>query len=182
MFRIATIRRLSNRLKALAVWAMVPLAVLNGRTVGGCICADGHYEASCNVAVCAGGTLNAADSAAPASCGCSCCTHRADKQGGSDCCRKKSCCSHEPQSPARSSGGESLSDKGCCQPVSQTHVTPTVVVKSNFDEARPLELLTTDAAASLQSLLEAAAHRFDDNRAATATAPDLVIALHKLVI
>ncbi len=179
MFRTATIRRLSNRLEALAVWAMIPLAVLNGRTVGGCICADGRYEATCNTSVCAGRTWTSAESA---SCGCSCCAHGTDKQGGTDCCRRKSCCSHEPQKPVRSSGGESVSDKGCCQPVSQTYVTPTVVIKSNFDEARPLELLTTDAAASLQSLFQAAAHRFDDNHVASCTAPDLVIRLRKLVI
>ncbi len=184
MFRTATIRRLSNRLKSVAVWAMIPLAVLNGRTVSGCICADGHYEATCNTSVCSGGTLNSVDTAEPASCGCSCCAHRADKQGGSDGCRKMSCCSRTSHRPTQSSGGESFSDKGCCQPVSQTHVTPSVVVKSGFDELRPSELLTTDAAASLQSIFAAAAHRFAGTHTdvCPCTVPDLVITLRKLVI
>lgn len=81
-----------------------------------------------------------------------------------------------------SSGEDSVNGKGCCHPVSQIHVTPTVVVKSEIEVARPMELMTVDGAASLQSLFAEVANHFDFTRAETCSAPDLVITLRKLVI
>ena len=40
-------RNAKNRWRSIAVWAMLPLAVLNGRTVIGCGC-SGHFEAECH--------------------------------------------------------------------------------------------------------------------------------------
>jgi hypothetical protein len=39
-------RNAKNSLRSIAIWAMLPLAVLNGRTVIGCGC-SGHFEAQC---------------------------------------------------------------------------------------------------------------------------------------
>ena len=39
-------RSVVNRWRSIAVWVMVPLAALNGRTVIGCGC-SGHFEAEC---------------------------------------------------------------------------------------------------------------------------------------
>lgn len=39
-------RNAKNSWRSIAVWAMLPLAVLNGRTVIGCGC-SGHFEAEC---------------------------------------------------------------------------------------------------------------------------------------
>jgi len=61
-------------------------------------------------------------------------------------------------------------------------VTPSVIVRSEVEVARPLELMTVDAAASVQSLFAEVAHHFDIARAGACTTPDLVITLRKLVI
>jgi hypothetical protein len=177
MFRNAAIRRLGLRFRPLVVWAMLPLVVLDGRTVSGCICLDGHFDLACNTDVCSGKA--AANAASLPSCGCSCCF---GAEEGADCCRKRPCCSTDSRETSQLPGDASWSDKSCCQPVSQTHVTPSVIVRSEVEVARPLELMTVDSAASVQSLFAEVAHHFDITRADTCTAPDLVITLRKLVI
>jgi hypothetical protein len=69
MFGIRITRTVRLRLRAAAVWAAMPLVVLNGRTVVGCGC-TGHFKAVCH---------------------CSCCSGMQDgsKQHGKNCC---SCC------------------------------------------------------------------------------------------
>lgn len=79
MTRSRLIRFGRTRCRTLAVWAMMPLAVLNSRTVLGCGC-TGRFEADCH-------------------CNCSSIHKRADhRTGEAGCC----CCSHNVSGSSKS--------------------------------------------------------------------------------
>lgn len=167
----ATIRAIQTHLRAVVVWALVPVAALNGRTVSVCICGNGEVQSNCNAIVCA-------QPAATVSCGCPCCAKRRD---GAGCCQGKSCCASKSHDPSSDTPREGWVAKTCCQLETQAHVTPTVVAKSSHDEFRASESPSVDAYV-VQPLCEASIHRFDDAHPDIFTAPDIVIELRKLVI
>ncbi len=73
-FKIRFLRRIA---RALVVWAMMPLVVLNGRTVVGCGC-SGHFEDICRCGTASGNCCKPGGSCCSPgnSKGCSCCNHK----------------------------------------------------------------------------------------------------------
>ena len=110
MFSIGLNRKAKSRWRALIICAMLPLTVLNGRTVMGCGC-TGHFEAVCH-------------------CNCS----------GANCCGGKHgtpcpCCKSHSKNGA--SDSQETSDKGAsvhghrCKGIAQHEVIPATVVPTH---------------------------------------------------
>ena len=179
MFRVPLNRAYRKRLATFAIWAMVPVALWNGRAVGGCICADGHYEPFCQAALCSGSNHRTDDRSSEASCcGCSCCEKTSTSRANADCCRTNTgCCRGSGGGPV----GQSLGSNGCCTPVAPTQATPAVVtgpLQGGHHESPVLLVAVLD----LPSLISGAhaAVRVESDAGPPPT--DLVVTLRRLVI
>lgn len=95
-----------GRLRAILMWAMIPLAVVNTRSAFGCIGPDGQFNPNCRCCLAGGGERVA--SAKKSCCGCACCAHRA---GGSSCCCKGKLAKNESKQSDRS--GPGAKSNGC---------------------------------------------------------------------
>ncbi len=178
------IRWLRSRIRALVAFALIPVALLSGQPVHGCICADGHYEFFCRAGHRASRHQEETDTASTIAESCSCC-HKADAGKTShDCCKGATgCCdsakrqSQDPQHPA----SPYLSGKGCCTPVvsDATERTLTASVQTNGDH---------QVVALFAIMPELPCSQMDANRcphllASTGPPPDdLVVTLQRLVI
>jgi hypothetical protein len=85
-----------HRVRALIVWAMMPLAIINGRTVVGCGC-TGHFEEVCH---CASTGSHKSCCQSTGSC---CCGHGA----------KTCCCSSEKSDSTATRRTKPVSDATC---------------------------------------------------------------------
>jgi len=166
-------RVLRGRLRAVVLWAMVPLAVVNSRPVVGCICADGHYEAACpNV-------HKALKQATDGSCRClACCRAGAASETAGDCCAAQASSCPSPQG---ASGGPFVESKPCCRAVVHAPVLPPLVDSVTLDDVYRSPALDV-AAPSSQRVFDAPSIgcRVDND---TGQPPlDLVITLGRLII
>jgi hypothetical protein len=172
-------RSFGGRLRRAVVWAMAPLALLNGRPVVGCICADGHFDPACRALGSSGIRQSAHGASSIASRVCSRCGTTAvpemDRRsaGQTDCCQR-----HDGQH--RTDGGR-VRPRPCCTPVVQFHTAPAIVGPTATGDDRPAPALTLDAqlrppAAPPRNVI----HRAE--RSADPPPDDLVIALRRLVI
>lgn len=160
MFSILSNRDARSRWRAIVVCAMLPLTVLNGRTVVGCGC-NGHFEAVCH-------------------CNCS----------GSTCCNSKHgttcpCCKkHEKtgKDETKDTSGSDICVHGRhCKGIAQHEVIPATVPSSHAaDEiglaAFTLDLIDVPTTPELSS---------PQQQIIGHTSPpplDRVVALHRLVI
>jgi hypothetical protein len=164
------IRTIRSRFRAAVIFAMMPLAVLSGRVVSGCMSPTGHFELNCRCWAGAGGS---AASATSCRCHCSCCA------GGktSCCCQSKSLADRSRQTTT----GGGIQGSGRCTPVAFYNVTPAVNVSNQTDDnhqSADFAAIVIDAPASLaQTTIEQLAE-LD-----TGPPPDnLVVALHRFLI
>lgn len=170
-FLSRTVRR---RSWALTMWAMMPLAMLNGRSVSGCMSPTGHFELGCNCQAMQDLGFGTPKNASMAcGCHCACCQ-------GKTCCRqgKSICCSQmagkDYSSPENGVGG------GHCRPVSMYVTTPVVSAAAQTTEVRHLaglSLVSLDVplSAASQSMAEFAELN-------TGPLDNLVVALHRFLI
>jgi hypothetical protein len=112
-------RSVCRRFRAAAVWAMLPLVLLSGQPVFGCICADGRYEPFCRIQLWPGSQTDARQPTVEKTrCGRSCCEKGAVDQGARDCCKG------ETNGCGQSDGA--AGGKGCT-PIVKSQVVPPVV-------------------------------------------------------
>lgn len=180
MFRSPLKRAVRKRLATATVWVILPLALWNGRAMGGCICADGHYEPFCQGVLSSG--VQDHVSAQTGCCGCPCCAISATRGGNAEhwktshgCCRQLN--SHEVNNHA----GQSIGTQGCCRAVAQAPATPTILKSQRADSfGQSLTLIV--AVLDSTSLFRTTSVT---RRIAAGTGPppmDLVVTLRRLVI
>ncbi len=155
-------RAARNRWQTIAVWAMLPLAVINSRTVYGCGC-TGHFESTCH---------------------CNCCNSHgkcAKCGGGSSTCP---CCSKvgraAPAEDSKPSDGATGFRGHHCKGVAVHEAIPATVVSvhTGVDLNLSLDLDTID----LPIVVNQLAYRHDVSALLTAPPDDLVVTLRRLVI
>jgi len=161
-------RAARNRLRTIAIWAMVPLAVLNSRTVLGCGC-SGHFESACHCACSDSHTLGRSHSCIRcgegSSSACLCCTKVA-KAATVDC-------DHAEK-------GTSLAGSPC-KVIAVHEVIPATVV--NVHNADVLTALALDADSIDRPIVFAQPSVADVSLALFGHPPkDLVVMLHRLII
>ena len=120
-------RAVTRHCRSAVIWAMLPLAVMNGRSIAGCISPTGEFSPGCHC----WSTQN--DSASGANnvcrCHCSCC------QGKACCCKVgASCCSTAATNGRRSSGNGYRSGERC-RPVTAYVVSQGVKASISFVDA-----------------------------------------------
>lgn len=159
------IRRVRRHSRAIVVWAAMPLALFNGRTIVGCGC-FGHFESVCNCGCCSGQLSKA---------GCSCCDGR--------------CCCNQSASAGRGKATENISCHASCHSL-QSHRCRSFILH----EATPVTIAPHVDGVDLQeslfilaiSLLPRASSQSHSGQVAdfdTGPPPnDLVVTLHRLVI
>lgn len=171
------IRSSRKRSRGAIFVAMVPLVFLNGWPIGGCICADGHYEPFCRGC---GRTANSsADHALAAStcCGHTCCARHTDSDADRSCCKGHNCCEQSQQGTSNEPGVRGP----CCTPVRQLPVTPVVKVSPTaVDHHQDLAVFTVVADLPLAA---ATVHHGRCVEIDTGPPPnDLVVTLQRLII
>lgn len=119
-----------HTIRALAIWAMIPLNLLRSTPIMGCVCANGQHKFLCQ--------RRNAETSDSATTVCSCChpdsRHASGKSSSHSCCARR----------ARSLAGESgpAVSTRCCQSVLEIP-SPSVVgekVVANDDQACPVHI------------------------------------------
>jgi hypothetical protein len=100
------------------LWAMIPLAVLNGRMVTGCISPDGQFNPNCNCCTVRSAATKSLEQGAKQSCRCCATSHCSH----SSCCKGKSV-AHSKLPTKHGNGFNSSS----CQSVAQYLIIPTII-------------------------------------------------------
>jgi hypothetical protein len=168
-------RLLSNSLRRVALWAMVPLAGVTGWPALGCLCADGTYSRNCP-------RLSAAASEPVLGCCCkeACCAQTADETRG--CCKSAGHAPADPLQPTTPDATHCLTSSGCCHVVVQAGQLPTLVEQVPAPEVRELTCATialvAHQACPWRSCFEASPVEDDTGQRCT----DLVITLRRLII
>ena len=166
------IRAIRSRFQAAVIWAMVPVAMISGRTISGCVSPSGHFELNCH---CSASMGDSAAPSGPCHCHCPCCQ-------GKDCCcckSKSSCCCSMASNARRTNGNGFQSSH--CQQVSAFATTPVVNVSTqiqDLDQSADLTLISSDVPSALaRTTLEQIAELN------TGPPPNnLVVALHRFLI
>jgi hypothetical protein len=169
-----------GRFRATVIWALVPLALWNGRPVSGCVCADGHFERNCPVLAARMRQTEGQRSERESYCGCAgCAAVGSDKKDSRSCHNETGCC--ERSSPSQRPDGTEVDSKNCCRPAVQSPLLPPLVTSIQLADDHHLPALL---AASLESASSLGAthvrYRVDND---TGPPPrDLVVTLRRLVI
>ena len=162
MVRFRLNRNVNHSWRSIAIWAMVPLVVLNGRTVNGCGC-SGHFEAECRCNCGnAGGCCSSQESSCP-------------------CRAKHSNCNAAAIDKAEAKTATRL--HGCNYKGSATHVVIPATIAPNHDTADDVKL-SASMLATIDSHSQANEQTFSVSFSEHSTpAPrDLVVSLRRLVI
>jgi hypothetical protein len=175
MLGIRPTRFVHRHCRAALVWAAIPLAVFNGRTVVGCGC-TGHFEAVCHCGCCSTmqGDQHHGNSA------CACCAGHGFSHGSCPCCNQNRVAHQCCNSSSDSDCGLALGGHHCKSFVK--HETIPVTVVSVVDAGDFYSTFFTMAAVG-QSPIVIQSHLgkvvdFDTGRPPN----DLVVTFHRLVI
>lgn len=178
MSRIRPSRSIRGHFRAAVIWAAIPLAIFNGRTVVGCGC-FGHFEAACHCSCCSELQTDGKQHGKPAG---SCCTGRGFNHSNSPCCNRS-----EATDPCKSADSDSRSDSSQqlqghrCTSIVSHEVTPVTVAPS-VDASDLHETIFVLASFGLPLTFS----QFHVGRVVdfdTGPPPhDLVVTLHRLVI
>lgn len=159
-----------NRCRTLIVWAMMPVALLNGRTVLGCGC-TGQFMAECPCSCCShiGADIRRGPS------GCSCCSHNASGLS-------ESCCKHIAQGSANS---KSTIETGLrsrpCTTAALDMAEPATIPRLTGDDG--IQSAALDLSAFEIAIVPHEATWGRTTQLKTAPPPDnLLITLHRLII
>lgn len=118
-------QRLRKILRIYLVLAMIPLTIFSGRTMAGCVCADGHFEPFCTGGA---GRANAAYGTQLGHLGCANCPAKLAAKSSA----KHACCGGEK--PAVDSGCLNTDhDQGCCHPLTLLPMMAEEAVRADFD-------------------------------------------------
>ena len=161
-------RAARNRWRKIAIWAMLPLAVLNSRTVLGCGC-SGHFESACHCTCSDSQTSGRSHTfvrcGEGSSSACPCCT-KVEKAAAVEC--------------GHSEDGTSLAGSPCKAIAAHKVIPATVVSVVNVDK---LTASSHDSATIDLPIICGQPSKGDARLTLTAHPPnDLVVTLHRLVI
>ncbi len=106
------LRSIRRRRDAAIVWAMMPVALLSGRSVSGCLSPTGRFEPDCHCAA----MLETAVSTSPAHEASTC--HRACCHGKCCCCKGMAGCSEGVAAKESPSKHDGFQNGAHCRPVS----------------------------------------------------------------
>lgn len=152
-------RSRSTRFRRAVAWVMASLALLGGRPVVGCLCADARMDAA------AGRTCPHCGAAAAVASG--------PRAGG-----QKSCCAGH--GGRGSSDGGQLGTRLCCSLLVQTHTVPAIVAGAGDELAAAAELAPAASSRLPDARPELAGALHE--RSTTLPPGDLVIELRRLVV
>jgi hypothetical protein len=160
MYQFRLTRFIRKRSQTAVVLVMLPLVLMNGRTITGCGC-NGHFEAVCH---CHCG----------ASCG-GCCGQASARS----CCANKTASGRESDSTIPQGRSERAQSHHCSQIAEYVVVTATIAptLADDDSQASALALVALDLPP-----VSAAAYSVHDLRLDTRPPNDLVVILHRLVI
>ena len=177
------IRWLRSHVRALIALALIPVALLSGQPVHGCICADGHYEFFCRAGHRASGHQEK-EAASATTESCSCC-HKPDAGKTShDCCHGATGCGNTAQQQSQDTERQAhphLSGKGCCTPVVGSAIERTLTTTVQTDDGHQFVALF----AMMPELPHAQMEAHPRRHLLVDTGPppdDLVVTLRRLVI
>lgn len=154
-------RHARQRWRTVAVFAMLPLAVLNSRTVVGCGC-TGHFEAVCHC-----------------NCGSGC--DKCDGTGSCPCCKNHSGAPERPNSDSKSTGGSTAFHGHHCKGAVHVEVVPATVVLVHSADQFSVPIAALNVIVFVAAMDEATLQVF----ALEHSSPpphDIVLTLHRLVI
>jgi len=166
-------RVVRRHFRAALVWAAIPLAAFNGRTVVGCGC-FGHFEAVCHCGCCGGTEGHSA---------CSCCSAYHPDHSNCSCCllgsqptARCSVASHEPMAK----NGSTLERHHCTSIAMRTVVPATVTHSIDLTDLHSWTLAIADHGLPPSN---GNSHLGSFSEIDTGPPPgDLVVILHRLVI
>jgi hypothetical protein len=169
-------RSLRRRCDVFIVWAMVPVALLSGRTVSGCMSPTGRFEPDCHCAAMqeADGSSSTTCEASP--CHCACC------HGKCCCCGKGNAgCCKTVANKSNQQNSDGLHDGGHCRPFSLfVGVTVTNANGQTSDFHQAAEMLPLAIAGSLPNPFVVSSKTVELD---TGPPPNnLVVALHRWLI
>lgn len=156
------------------ILAMLPLAILNGQPVVGCICADGTFKTDCPAMRETAKHVDTNDC-----CGAGCCAGHDVPEPSHSCC--DGAAPEKNGDHSQRTGHAELAGNGCCQPAVDAPVPPPLVsaVQVADEHHSPaLAILPIDAFPPLDAL--SAARQVEDDTGCPPT--DLVITLRHLLI
>jgi hypothetical protein len=171
MLGVRPTRFLRHHYRAALVWAAIPLAVFNGRTVVGCGC-FGHFESVCHCGCCSGTKAGANK----------CCTGHGFNQSGRSCCNKSASTIHcnTAAGNSRLACGQSLQGPRCTSIVLHEVTPVTVAPNANAGDLHESIFALADVGLPLVFSQSQVGQVVDFH---TGPPPnDLVITLHRLVI
>jgi hypothetical protein len=171
------IRAIRRRFQAAVIWAMVPMALISGRSVSGCLSPTGHFEPGCHCQAMQAARVSGQEKANPTcQCHCPCC------RGGACCCcqGKANCCNLAAKTTSRTHG-EGVQDGNSCRPFSIYVVTPAVSTSAQTGDLHQLvQMSMVSVDLPLFATPSTVAHVFELN---TGPPPyNLVVALHRFLI
>jgi len=120
-----------NTLSAIFVWVMIPLTLLSGTPLGGCVCANGQHRFFCQ-------RLNSGNGDSASTTACSCCHIQSGPNAAAN--RRSTCCALATRSLPK--GKEQGVSTRCCHRFVEIPSPSTVAEKfdAGDDEAVPLFL------------------------------------------
>jgi hypothetical protein len=153
-------RRSSDRWRKLAIWAMLPLATFNTRTVVGCGC-TGHFEAVCH-------------------CNCSAGCGKCDGANGCPCCRNQAALERPASSPASTDASTAFHGRHCKGAV-HIEVVPATVISAHAADHFSVPIAALNAPILVAEISGANLHAVAWEHASPPP-HDIVVRLHRLVI
>ncbi len=115
-------QRLRKILRICLVLAMMPLTIFSGRTMAGCVCADGHFEPFCT-----GGFVRS-NAVHGAHLGCANCASKSTAKSSA----KHSCCGGE-KCAVNAAWVNTDREQGCCHPLTLLPMMAEETVRAEFD-------------------------------------------------
>jgi hypothetical protein len=155
---------------------MLPLAILNGQPVVGCICADGTFKTNCPAMRETAETASADDC-----CGAGCCARQETQETSHTCCDAAARETNDASRSQEPTDKHVLASKSCCQPAVEAAVPPPLVSAVQMvDDHHLLAPATLPAATVVGINAVSTCRQVDDDTGRPPT--DLVITLGHLLI
>ncbi len=178
MFNIRPTRFVRRHYRAALIWAAMPLAVFNGRTVVGCGC-FGHFESECHCGCCSEMQDGGKHHGKPT---CACCAGHGFGHSSCPCCNHSGLahqCSSD-NSDSQSACGRAIGEHHCKSMV-RHEVTPVTVASITDAGVLHVSFFALAAFCPPRYVSESHVGRVVDFD--TGPLPsDLVVTLHRLVI
>jgi hypothetical protein len=168
-------RTVRRRCQAAMIWAMMPVMLLNGKSLSGCLSPTGHFEAGCHCQAMQLAKVST-DPQATTTCRCPCCKGKTCCCAGGSCCKAKS---HDTvASYALRPKGSAVQDGAHCRPYSIYVVASVVTNSAHLDHSVLQAIVSINSPLSV--VAAPVAHHFELN---TGPPPDnLVVELHRFLI